>query len=749
MDRAPRTRLPELNRHLASTLLVFSFGILWILLSDRLGNLMFGSLDEYTYFQTFKGILFVALMTLAFDRMTRLFRRSLTETDRHGAAMRNSLEAALSDARTGTWSFHLPVGDINVHRGMVYANATVRAFFGVASNGPTPVLAFLGRLQPADATMLETTANRTLRGEQELFDLTLRLHSVASGERRIRLIGRRDPSVHKGMQGVWRGIAIDETESQAIRERSSQLEVAFDFTPDALGIADSDGMIRLTNRKLESLLSPNQPRQLSAVLGDRVPFESGRAWAGEVQLPGGKESRFAKLVPIRDTDNIHRMTLLSIHFATSSLPVGAGLVADGLETGTSVLLSIPEFELRVDRSLDANEQATVAVLHFEGLGDVNDLFGHEAGNLLIRSLIERVGTRFGPDATRLGGGRFAVRLLQVADEAQANQWLDRALGVLSQPLMVSGESWTPRLRAGLAYADGPATAAELISRAKAAVRHARTNAEVMAMFSPALATRQRRELEIAGRMRRDLSDNRFQCHFQPIINLQDGRVCGAETLMRWDTEDEEARSPAEFIPIAERHGLIRELGHVALASGLRRLANWQANNLVPRHFRLNLNLSPAQLTGDWDREVLYALDRYRISPESICLEITESAVMKSLEDVRSGLERLRVAGISLAMDDFGTGRSSLHLLRALPFGSLKIDQSFIREITANADMVAMVRAIIGMADALGMVTVGEGVETVEQAALLKRLGCTFGQGYLYARPLKARDFMQYCIAGPG
>ena len=239
-------------------------------------------------------------------------------------------------------------------------------------------------------------------------------------------------------------------------------------------------------------------------------------------------------------------------------------------------------------------------------------------------------------------------------------------------------------------------------------------------------------------LRRAFSAGLFELDFQPMVNIRAARISGCEALVRWPHPIRGHISPAEFVPLAERSGLIEGIGEWVLQQACAEAAKW------PEDVRVAVNLSPAQFNSDHlVSSVGSALNKAGLAPHRLELEITESMLLICNETTISTLHQLRGLGIQIAMDDFGTGYSSLSYLRAFPFDKLKIDRSFVRDLGESDRSTAIVKAVIGLGSGLGVATVAEGVETIEQLQQLKDYGCDEAQGYLFSPPLPASDMRQY------
>jgi len=245
-------------------------------------------------------------------------------------------------------------------------------------------------------------------------------------------------------------------------------------------------------------------------------------------------------------------------------------------------------------------------------------------------------------------------------------------------------------------------------------------------------------------LRNAIEEDRLHLAFQPLIELSSGRVAGFEALARWDTGNGHSISPTEFIPIAEDSGLIVPLGQWAIGKAAAVLAEWDSQNGAIVDCYFSVNVSAIQLIRDDIAAVVrQALDTYKIGGERLMIELTESAIIGDPDLALSVLSELKALDARVAMDDFGTGYSNLAYLQRLPIDVLKIDRSFVEHMVDDRDKVAIVRTIQSLAEVLGMRTTAEGVETADQARLLSALGCDFGQGFLFARPLDSKAALAF------
>jgi diguanylate cyclase (GGDEF)-like protein len=378
---------------------------------------------------------------------------------------------------------------------------------------------------------------------------------------------------------------------------------------------------------------------------------------------------------------------------------------------------------------------------------VNDSFGHAVGDDLLAAVSARLAAcmRSGDTVARLGGDEFAV-LIEGADERAAVQTAERLIAALQMPLALPGTTITVRASVGIAVTPpGTGDAGELLRNADVAMYAAKEAGKGrLAVFEPGMHTRALDLIEQEHDLLEAIGRDQFVLHYQPVVELASGRTVGVEALVRWRHPTRGLLSPSEFVPQAEATGVIVELGRSILDKACRQATGWP----VGGDLRLGVNLSARQLTdpGLVD-QVVATLAAAGLPAERLVLEITETALLNSAPDrVLTGLREL---GVRIALDDFGTGYSSLEHLRRLPVDSIKIDKVFIDRVTGGLRESALARAIIQLGQTMGLATVAEGVETATQAAVLRELGCGYGQGYWFARPMSGEALGRFLGAAPG
>jgi len=386
----------------------------------------------------------------------------------------------------------------------------------------------------------------------------------------------------------------------------------------------------------------------------------------------------------------------------------------------------------------AGHPCSVLCLDIDDFNAVNDALGYQSGDAVLRATAERLREALPPGdlLARLGADEFAV--VQHGDKQPdaAIMLGERLLREVARPLHVDDHPVLLTASIGIALAprDGQ-TADDVLRHADMARAAARASGRgKLAMFAPTMDSLVQRRRALEADLRLATSDGSLALAYQPVANIKTGRVTGFEALLRWDRPNVGRVSPAEFIPLAEQNGLIVPIGGWVLARACAEAARW------PRWLRVAVNVSAAQFRAPGLHEaVAGALRNSGLAPSRLELEITESAMMANWDETTALLQGLKALGVRISLDDFGTGYSSLSYLRKFPFDKIKIDQSFVRELTTTDDAVAIVRAIVALCGALGMATTAEGVETQEQFEILTSEGCTEVQGYLLSPPRPPAD----------
>lgn len=397
------------------------------------------------------------------------------------------------------------------------------------------------------------------------------------------------------------------------------------------------------------------------------------------------------------------------------------------------------------RHTDARPHA-VLLVDLDGFKAINDSLGHSAGDEVLAEFAGRLRAmvRPGDTASRLGGDEFAVLLensslreaalfaRQLLDSVRGPVVLDGAVALHGQQVFLTGS-------VGVAMTEPGQDAGELLRNADVAMYAAKAaGRDRYEVFQPEMQVAALRSLDLQTALRGAIENEELVVYYQPIVTLDTGEMIGVEALVRWNHPQRGLVPPSEFIPVAEHTGLIKPLGAWVLERACRQVRGWQQR--FPRRMGLHVSVNASAVQVEDPRfveEVVGCLQRSDLAPQDLILEITESLFMEDFAVIVDKLERLKNLGVRFAMDDFGTGFSSLSYLRSLPIDLLKIDKAFIDGVTGSPDQSALVRAVIQLAHTFDLKTVAEGVEREDQCTALQMLGGDFGQGYLFSRPLDA------------
>ncbi len=373
---------------------------------------------------------------------------------------------------------------------------------------------------------------------------------------------------------------------------------------------------------------------------------------------------------------------------------------------------------------------------------INDSFGHSPADTLLAEVGRRLTgcLRKEDVVSRLGGDEFVVALFDTNRRDDAAIVARKLLAALAEPFFVEKHEVLLSASIGISiFPEDGRDAETLIRNADVAMYRAKQLGNSSYLFySREMNLRSLERLKMEGNLRHALERGEFTLHFQPQLDLASGRITGAEALLRWEMPGHGPISPAQFIPVAEETGLIIPIGEWVIGATCRQLRAWLDAGLEP--VKIAVNLSPRQFSQNLPHTILQILNAHGVPPELLEVEITESMLMHNADAVVAMMQEFAAAGIYMSLDDFGTGYSSLSYLKRFPIDTLKIDQSFVRGIPRDADDSAIATAIIGMAKALRLRVIAEGVETPEQQAFLKQSGCDEIQGFLFSKALPAEPF---------
>ena len=400
----------------------------------------------------------------------------------------------------------------------------------------------------------------------------------------------------------------------------------------------------------------------------------------------------------------------------------------------------------IARASRSNTLLALFFIDLDHFKQVNDTLGHPFGDTVLRETVRRFSAlvRDGDTLARFGGDEFVLLVENLRDAADVHPIAQKLQSVLDPRAMLEGNEVNLSSSIGVCvYPAHGTTASTLLANADIAMYEAKSlGRKQYCVYAAGMSDQAAEKYQMESALRRALEEDRFRIHYQPKVNIASGRVTGVEALIRWEHPELGLIYPDRFIPLAEETGLIIAIGKWTLTEVCTRAKSWEAQGIPP--MIMSINLSASQLMHpEFVKDCAAALRAAGRKPEMFELEITESMVMQNPHHATKLMDELRETGIRLAIDDFGTGYSSLAYLKQFPVHTLKVDQSFVRDLPHNQDDVAITRAVIAMAHSLNMNVIAEGVEREEQLTLLTAEGCDEFQGFYCAKALPENELLQF------
>ncbi len=558
---------------------------------------------------------------------------------------------------------------------------------------------------------------------------------------------------------------------RAVEEERSRLVEILEATSDLVGMTDPEGRAIYLNAAARNLTGIANRELAGRHIGELHPpwagelmaregFPTARAagiWQGETAVLGADGTE----IPVSQVIVAHRAGEEKVRFfSTIARDIRDRKAYEArLEhlANYDALTGLPNRSLLSDRAAQAitharraTRPAALLILGLDRFRLVNDSYGHVAGDALLRMVSDRLRAlvREGDTVARMGGDAFAVLASDLARADDALVVGRKIQDGMRAPFALGGRELHVTVSIGAAVYPRDGEGFEsLLRNAEAAMHRVKSEGRNGVRFYAAEMTRQAADrVELENELRVALAGRELEVHFQPQVAIADGRVLGVEALVRWQHRERGWVSPAQFVPIAEDCNLIGALGEFVLAEGCRQVKAWHEAGFAP--VRLAVNVSARQFgSAGFVQAVDRALRVAGLAPGRLELELTESVLLETQNDAIAILEHLKSLGLSIAVDDFGTGFSSLSYLSRLPIDCLKIDRAFVQRVAEHGRDAAIAQAVISLAHALGLRVVAEGVETAEQLAFLRLHGCDEGQGYLFARPAAAGAVAQVLAAG--
>ena len=587
---------------------------------------------------------------------------------------------------------------------------------------------------------------------------------------------RDEATLVRGARGdapYWLGAQSDITDRKeveaALRESERRFRSSFENAAVGMALVGTDGRWLRVNRSLCGTVGYSEGELLEKSFQDIThPEDLGKDLGQARRLLGGEIGSYQLEKRYIRKDGSVVWILLNgslvrdeeggpLYFIAQVQDIsGRKRAEDQLQRQAfhDALTGLPNRKLFMDRLRHALERTRrrrgqkVAVLFMDldGFKVVNDSLGHEAGDLLLTVVAQRLGRILRPEDTlaRFGGDEFVVLLDEVGGPEEAVLVAERIIEELGRPFVIEGQEIFVSVSVGIGIGDARTKTPEyLIRDADTAMYRAKEGRSGYRIFEPAMYERAKRRLELENELRRAIERGEFVVRYQPIVDLQADEVWGVEALVRWEHPERGLLDPSEFMAVVEEGGLIVPLGERVLEEACSQAKRWQEDPRIPP-LMVSVNLSARQLRlPDLPRVIGDSLRKTGFDAQQLSLDITETAYIRALEGKTATFDRLKGLGVGISLDDFGVGYSSLSYLKRLPADTLKIDKSFVRGLGEDAEDTAIVRMIIDLAHTLGMKVVAEGVEGWAQRALLAEMGCDLAQGFHFARPLPPEGVSEF------
>ena len=690
------------------------------------------------------------------------------QRDIEGSLQRHddALRATLEGTRTATWAWDVPGGQLTLDERWAEIVG-----YRLDELQPTTIETWTRLTHPDDLAASNEQLQRHFAGDLEHYDIECRMRHRDGHWVWVRDRGRVARRAADGAPLLMLGTHVDITDRKEAeiraRESHTMLTALFERAPVGISLVEAlSGRAVDFNPAFCEMLGTPRDELLAQDLHQRLPGEMLAVRAAHMAqaLEGGVYGPVESTMRHRSGQVVDVLLSGTCVHGSDGAPYLWSIVQDisrnkalerelraaaerdrltGLANRATLLQRLSAWCARA--AADPACRFAVLFLDFDRFKLVNDTLGHEAGDELLVQVAERLRQLWpeGSDsfAARFGGDEFVLVAADIASAADARQLAERLLTDLALPYLLKGNEFQSSVSIGIALArgstDGPH---DLLRNADTAMYEAkRAGRRTFVIFDQAMHDRLMRAVSIEAGLRLAIRRQEFSVHYQPILDLQTGQMSSVEALLRWQHPELGPVPPAEFIPIAEESGHIIAIGEWVLHEACRQWAQWQRDDPLRAPAGMSVNISRVQIAHGPQliRAVSSALEAAAMPPAALQLEITEREVMKDPANARDLLLALSSFGVKLAMDDFGTGSSSLGCLRDYPFHTIKIDKSFVKDLGRDPHVLAVAHATVNVIENLGMLSVAEGIEDPAELATLQAMGCRYGQGYLFARPLPA------------
>lgn len=758
------------NAHIAATVAgaYLFLGVFWILLSDRALLPLARNPAHLTELQHYKGWFFVATSSLI------LFGLILSLL---GSVARSHQQVRESEDRFRRLTEANPDAVlVEVNGVYVYANPAAVRLLKVQSATELLGCTSWQFLEPEYHDLVRERHRLSSEEKQSASPLELRIRTANGSLLDIQAsCADSEWNGQPAIQMILRDVSEIKQMQESLRQASERLRLAVEGTGECIWDLDVPADRVTLSGKLEGVLESSAPGEGS----------SPRQWRHLVHPDDAARLRETFRASIDGDSDVYECEYrLKAKDGSWRWVWARGIVVERGKTGKAIALTgtladitarkdadeqawryanldpltgMPNRRLFYDRlageilkSKRIDNRLAILFIDLDGFKHINDSYGHETGDMLLMEVGRRLKTcvRETDVVARLGGDEFAIALTHLSDIHHAEFVCQKVLTTLSNPFYLGNEVGYISCSIGLSlYPLDGHNSEELIRKADQAMYAAkRSGKNQFHFFTQEMDDKAHSRLRVANELRHALSDGQLYVHYQPVVCLRDGQIAKAEALLRWHHPELGEVDPAEFIPMAEETGLIRQIGNWVFMEAARFCLSCQQS--TGKTIQVSVNKSPIQfMARDSDAAWLAYLSQHGLPPDSISIEITEGVLLDASERVVNMLTQYRDAGVQIALDDFGTGYSSLSYLQKFQIDYVKIDQSFVQDITSNPSSRTIAETIVVMAHKLGKQVIAEGVETAAQLNCLTNAGCDYAQGYLFSRPIPGDALVEMLNGG--
>jgi len=555
-------------------------------------------------------------------------------------------------------------------------------------------------------------------------------------------------------------------------EQQSRLTAIMEATPDLISIADIDGFLTYLNEAGRRMLGISMDENINKIrladfhaeedalliISEGIPYaiEHGMWKSNSTFISKSNERILTSLVLIThksEQGNIDFFSTVakdirSLHSAEETIKYLAYYdTLTGLANRNELL---KQLEHEIDRVQRNKSHSALLYIDLDNFKYINDSLGHPTGDLVLKKIAQRLQSKTrGEDIlARLGGDEFVVILTELSHDSlealnQARKVTKKLNKSIAMDVFVENMTFNVTASIGISmFSAGTDNSHELLRFADTAMYEAKkAGKNQFEVFHKDMSVQIHRQLALEYKLRKAYSNKEFVLYFQPKNDAMTGQICGAEVLLRWNDPENGIMAPGHFLDVLESSGLIMDVGDWVFKASLKQLANWIAKGIWKSHQRLSINISTRQFQDEhFSSSVIRLIEKAGVPAQCVDIEITEYSLINDVKKSVSKMQELISKGVTFSLDDFGTGYSSLSYLKNLPVATVKIDRSFIQDITKDKSDEALVTSIITISKNLGLTVVAEGVETKEQLQILKQYQCEYVQGYYFSKPIPALEF---------